>query len=150
MLMQLCRDHKSVPEHLSVLKQRSLPVGQDDFMAVAKDYNEIFVLVDALDECNRENRPNILGFLNDILHSHSKAHVCVMSRPENDITRALERDDTFVIRLQEHDLKPDIETYVKDEVTALREGRNGVQLFLKREELVSEIIQTLSEQAAGM
>ena len=149
-LKQLCRDHKFVPGHLSTLKQRALSVGQEDFVTVAKEYHEVFLIVDALDECSPENRPDILGFLHEIEQNLHNAHICVMSRPENDITRSLKRYDTLIIRLQTSDLARDIEVYVKDEVRDLRAGRDGVQLFMKSEQLASDVIQALTKQASGM
>lgn len=151
MLKQLCRTRKFTPEHLLEAKQNSLPVGSvEDLLAVAGRYSELFVVVDALGECTKDNLPEIIGVFVEMLRSLPLVKVFVTSRPETDITRFMEDAGTPTLKVDASFMGPDIEKFVTDEVRDLRLGRNGVTLCIKSDDLAEEIVRTLTERANGM
>jgi hypothetical protein len=151
MLKQLCRTLKLSPEHLLEAKRKALPVGSvEDLEAVAGKYRELFVVVDALDECIEDNRPEIISVFREMLLSLPLVKVFVTSRPETDITRFMEDAGTPTLKVDASFMGPDIEKFVTDEVRDLRLGRNGVRLYIKSDALAEEVIRTLTEKADGM
>jgi hypothetical protein len=151
MLKQLCRTCKMSPEHLLEAKRKALPVGGvEDLKAVAGMYREIFVVVDALDECKNDNRPEIIGVFREILQTLPLVKVFVTSRPEPDISRFMEDAGTPTLKVDASFMGPDIEKFVTDEVRDLRLGRNSVRLYIKSDDLAEEVVRTLTEKADGM
>ena len=151
MLKQLCRTLKLSPEHLLEAKRKVLPVGSiEDLKAVAGAYRELFIVVDALDECKEFNRPEIISVFRELLQSLSLVKVFVTSRPEPDIIRFMEDAGTPTLKVDASLMGPDIERFVTEEVRDLRLGRNGVRLYIKSDDLVEEAVRTLTENANGM
>lgn len=151
LLKQLVRVSTTLPDHLVLAKQKSLPIGSvEDFLVVAEAFSEIFIVVDALDECVSSNRPGMLGFLREITKRLPLAKIYVTSRPEIDISREMEVGGTPTLKIDISLTAPDIEKYVSDEVHDLRRGRNGVQLCVRSDELADDIIHTLTAKAYGM
>jgi hypothetical protein len=151
MLKQLCRTLKLSPEHLLEAKRKVLPVGSiEDLKAVAGAYRELFIVVDALDECKEFNRPEIISVFRELLQSLPLVKVFVTSRPEPDIIRFMEDAGTPTLKVDASLMGPDIERFVTEEVRDLRLGRNGVRLYIKSDDLVEEVVRTLTENANGM
>lgn len=151
LLKQLCRVCHTMPEHLVLAKQRSLPVGSlEDFIKVAESFKELFLVVDALDECASSNRPDVIGFIQEVTKRLPHAKFYVTSRPEIDIARVMESSGTPTLEIDVSSVAPDIEKYVSDEVHDLRLGRNGVQLCVSSDELAAEIVHSLTTKAYGM
>ncbi|KAM0723401.1 hypothetical protein Q7P37_000387 [Cladosporium fusiforme] len=151
LLKQLCRSLKMLPDHLVLAKQKSLPVGStEDFIAVAETLGEVFIVVDALDECTSKNRPDMLAFLREITKRVPLAKIYVTSRPEIDIARDMEISGTPTLSIDVSSVAPDIEKYVSDEVQDLRRGRHGVQLCVLSDDLADDIVRTLTAKAHGM
>ena len=122
----------------------------EDLKAVAGKYRELFVVVDALDECIEDNRPEIVSVFREMLLSLPLVKVFVTSRPETDITRFMEDAGTPTLKVDASFMGPDIEKFVTDEVRDLRLGRNGVRLYIKSDALAEEVVHTLTEKADGM
>jgi hypothetical protein len=151
MLKQLCRTRQFTPEHLLEAKRKALPVGNvEDLKAIAGTYRELFVVVDALDECPEDNRPEIIGVFREILQSLPLVKVFVTSRPEPDISRFMEDAGIPTLKVDASFMAPDIEKFVTDEVRDLRLGRNSVRLYIKSDDLAEEVVRTLTEKADGM
>jgi hypothetical protein len=151
MLKQLCRTLKLSPEHLLDAKRKALPVGSaEDLKAVAGTYREVFVVVDALDECKEDDRPEIISVFREILQFLPVVKVFVTSRPEPDISRFMEDAGTPTLKVDASFMAPDIKKFVADEVRDLRLGRDGVHLYIKSDDLAEEVVRTLTERADGM
>jgi hypothetical protein len=151
MLKQLCRTRQFAPEHLLEAKRKALPVGSvEDLKAVAGTYRELYVVLDALDECTRENRAEIIGTFREILQFLPVVKVFVTSRPEPDISEFMENAGTPTLQVNASSMAPDIKKFVMDEVRDLRLGRNGVCLYVKSDDLAEEVVRTLTDMADGM
>ncbi|KAB8256694.1 hypothetical protein BDV32DRAFT_153089 [Aspergillus pseudonomiae] len=89
----------------------------DDVLSKAP--GEMFLVLDALDECpersGRNERKVLLSLLAGLNASHkNKLHILATSRPEQDIRATLERFPTVDLEAQ---LSEDVETFVRTEVS---------------------------------
>jgi len=114
------------------------------------NFKELYVVVDALDECPQSERPHIISFITETIKAFRCAKIFVTSRRELDIIRAFEENHTPTIQIQAENVAGDIETFVRSEVQKLRKGYHGRKLYLTSDVLEARVIQTLTEKAAGM
>jgi hypothetical protein len=155
-LKQLCRHSATVPIELLNFKQDArLPSLADieQFLiklpAVMK-LKEIFIIVDALDECHEKDRPTIIRLLAEIIKRIPCAKVFVTSRRESDIERAFAESKTPTIQIQAENVEADIRSFVESEIRKLRQGYYGKKLFLSNDLLENQIISSLTGKAEGM
>jgi hypothetical protein len=114
-------------------------------------HGPIYVIIDALDECPDTSgtpspREEVLEFIDDLVALNlPNVHLCVASRPEVDIRKALTPLKPLEISLHDEDgQKNDIVEYIKSVVYSDRKMRSW------REEDKQLVIDTLSEKADGM
>lgn len=86
---------------------------------LSKTPGEIFLVLDALDECperlGRNEREVLLSLLARLIESHKdKLHILATSRPEQDIQAKLGRFPTVDLEAK---LAEDVETFVRTEVS---------------------------------
>lgn len=123
---------------------------QDLFISLATSFGEVFLVIDALDECPRDKRHHIIGFFLKVIESIYCAKVFVTSRKESDISDVFEREETPIIKIEARNVTEDIRLYVNAEVKRLRDGYNGKRLYLESDVLEEKIIRMLAESAEGM
>jgi hypothetical protein len=113
----------------------------------------VYIIVDAIDECPDNTgtpspREKVLKFFEDLVRSrHSNLHVCLTSRPEQDIQTILNPLATGSRRVslhQEDGQREDITSYVRDFVYKDRAMRRW------KEEDKELVISTLADRADGM
>ena len=111
----------------------------------------VYIIIDALDECPNTSgmpspREQVLDLLKELVElSLPNLHLCVTSRPEIDIQRALEPLTSRRVSLHEESgQKKDIDDYVTSVV------RSDPKMQRWRDEDKHLVIQTLSERADGM
>jgi hypothetical protein len=121
----------------------------DLFVSLAKSFEEVFVVLDALDECPEHERHRIIGFVNKVVAELQCAKIFITSRRETDIVEAFEGKITTV-QIEAKNVAADIALYVHDEVAKLREGWNGKRLYLTSDRLQRKIIDILVSKAGGM
>lgn len=106
-------------------------------------FGSVYVVVDGVDECD-DNTSDVVGLLVALADSVPSASVCVLSRDEPEIRRAL--DDSFVhvgIEAQNHD----VHLFVAAEIdTRIRTKK----LRLRNMSLKDEILHTLVQEHGGM
>lgn len=153
-MKQLCRRKENMPPGFLRIKEDSLDpstIGnKDSFLSLARDFEEIFLIIDALDECVKEKRHRFLAFITIIAESLPNVKIFVTSRREQDISEVFERLSTPTIQIEASSIAADISNYVSNEVQQLREGRSGKKLYLKSDVLEKKIVETLTEKANGM
>ena len=110
----------------------------------------IYILVDGLDECpnppgTRSSRGKVLELIKELVDLQlPNVHLCVASRPEIDIQKALESLSPVQICLHdEHGQEADIVTYI----TSVVNSKNVPDWTEEDENLV---VKTLSRKANGM
>ena len=112
---------------------------------------EIYIVVDALDECPNSSgyptpREEVLRIVQDLVGLRlSHVHFCILSRPEVDIGKALEDLASHKVPLHEQSgQKQDIFDYIKSVVYSDPKMRQW------RDEDKQLVINTLAEKAGGM
>ncbi|ERF68561.1 hypothetical protein EPUS_04659 [Endocarpon pusillum Z07020] len=157
LIKQICRQNYRVPEGFLNVKRDALAPSQlgnvDSFLKAVEHYqlNEVFLVIDALDECPKVQRPAILKCLRDIV-SCGTGHVKVFvtSRPEMDIEEAFKQMTIECIRIKARSVQSDINLYATEETRRLRQGSDGRKLNLNDPALEDQIIKTLTTKAEGM
>jgi hypothetical protein len=74
---------------------------------------EVYLVIDALDECSRSDRSNLLAFINS-LASCKQLRLFMTSRREPDISAGLAPMDLDTIDLLESHVDPDIVVYIRN------------------------------------
>jgi len=116
-IKQLCRRRGSVPEQLLDSfhlhsRNDTRPKFQDyveQFDIIIRSFTQVFVIIDALDECKEESRRLILDLIWDAKRKFPCIKFFVTSRPEEEITSFFAELRVSVIRVE---AKKDIETYL--------------------------------------
>lgn len=143
-----------MPLAFLIAKQNSDPPSklgnQSSFLTIAQDFTEVFLLIDGLDECPEDKRPNVLGFLKFLVENLPYFKIFVTSRREKDLVRAFEELKAPKIEIEAKSVAADITKYVADEVKQLRQGYDGKKLYVKSITLEQKIIDTLTTKADGM
>jgi hypothetical protein len=156
LLKQLCRQSTTEPPELLYFKEKALPPSLPDIeqflikLPATMKLDEVFIVIDALDECSEKSRPTIIRLLDEIMKGLPCAKVFITSRKEGDIERAFARSNTPTIQIQAKNVEADIRSFVESKVRELRQCHYGKQLFLRSDVLEARVISTLIEKAEGM
>lgn len=140
------------PEMVSLFDDSvSLDAGSAErlFTAILSRLGQVFVVVDALDECSEEERKSIVMIFIRLLKSNTRCHLKVFltSRPGSDLSNMLENNPSY--QIDANDTSKDITPFVAAALDwqimnrALLGGH--VSLALRK-----ELIDTISVQADGM
>ncbi len=120
-------------------------------MLTLPDQPPVYLIIDALDECPDTSglpspREQVLDLVKGLVeHSSPNLRLCVTSRPEIDIRRALEPLTSLRVSLHEQSgQKQDIVNYVTSVV------QSDAKMRRWRDEDKNLVIETLSERADGM
>jgi hypothetical protein len=113
---------------------------------------EVWIVLDALDECRTRKGPpteGLLSWISYLLSSEQRnVHLLVTSRPEQDINSKVSEfacnDD--IVRIRSDLITNDINAYVR---TRVRQSE-GLKRWRSRPEVQGEIENRLMEQANGM
>jgi hypothetical protein len=123
------------------------------FMQMVNQAKEVYVVLDALDECTTRKGSSSTGLLSWLetlpQQKEGNLHLLVTSRPEHDIKTILSTVATSeedIIPIQSDLVNEDIRSYVQ---TRVREG-NGLKRWEKRPEVWEEIETKLMKKANGM
>jgi hypothetical protein len=155
-LKQLCRRKAQLPRNLLQTKHDALPsslVGtQESFRSLIEDLRQVYVVIDALDECPEQERGDILAFITGIVTAPVRCHVKVFvtSRNEMDIAKAFGDRHIPTIQIQTENVNADIETFVRIQVEKLQAGEHGKTLYVTNDVLEEKIVRTLAKKAEGM
>lgn len=130
-------------------RQPSLDTLCKTFHQMAQCAGELWVVLDALDECIMDqHRRELLNWIQDCHAGSSNIHLLVTSRPEQDIQSAVAKWASVdsIIPLQSELVQKDISSYVYHEV------RKGTRLERWRgwADVQQEIEDTLTKKANGM
>ena len=122
------------------------------FLRMIEQVKEVWLILDALDECRTRKGPStegLLSWIREILNSEQRnVHLLVTSRPVQDIESKIMEfahiDD--VVPIQSSLITNDIRAYVR---TRVRED-NGLKRWRSQPEVQNEIETRLMEKADGM
>jgi hypothetical protein len=123
------------------------------FLQMISQAQEIYIVLDALDECRTRKGPLSEGLLTWIESlqdlKQRNVHLLVTSRPEHDIEsvlRKLAQSDEDIVPIQSDLIEDDIRSYVH---TRVRTG-DRLKRWRSRPDVLDEIQRVLMEKAQGM
>ena len=145
-LFKVCRDGSEQPSEAALTQCLGAMIDLSDQIP-------IYLIFDALDECPNDSgtpsaREKVLNFVQDLLRAnHPNLSVCITSRPEQDISAALNPLTPLSNRVSLHDeggQRQDIDSYIRSFV------QTDASMRRWRAEDRELVINVLSERAAGM
>ena len=151
LVVQLSKQSMNTPEVLSTIYSRCQEGQQqpttDDLVLtlqhMLRDFHEIFIILDALDECTE--REELLGLVEKIVDwKLEKLHVLATSRRENDIEETLTPLITGQICIQSALVNADICVHIRERL------QNDRKLRKLPKDVRIEIEKTLIDGANGM
>jgi hypothetical protein len=123
------------------------------FLQMMNQAEEIYIMLDALDECHTRKGPHsegLLAWIQSLLHLEQRnVHLLVTSRPEHDIELALRKlaqSDEDIVPIQSNLIKDDIRSYVHTRVNT----GDGLKRWRSRPDVLDEVQRVLMENAQGM
>ncbi|KAF3917219.1 hypothetical protein ABW20_dc0108227 [Dactylellina cionopaga] len=121
----------------------------ETFLQMVTQVKEVWLVLDALDECRKEERRDLVRWMEKVLKSEQgNVHLLVTSRQESDIETGImkfaHKNDIIPIRerLVANDIRAYIHTRVKKDT--------GFKRWRSRPEVQSEIEEKLAQKANGM
>lgn len=137
--------------HYESHSQPSLQELQGVFLAIVQQFNCVFLVLDALDECTLDQRAQLCQFFAGIVDlsdmGHGLVKLFVASRKELDIERAFIRKSFPTMEVEAKKVDCDIELYVKAQIEQrLQDG----SLTLNNVLLKDKIFTALTTNAGGM
>lgn len=150
-IKQLCYKKAILPDRIIQLfrdysgqaKPRTEDLFKDMFQSITEEYDTVYIIIDALDECPRRTkdtlgqRGRIIDFIIDSVRSNPRVKFLVASRDEKDIRCAFQEFDGTV-ELEAKYVQADIKKYVKYVVNKEPDLRK------LRKSMKEKIIQTLT------
>ena len=154
-MKQLCSKRDAIPDVLAKVKREAgdptVVANADAFSKVVDVYQQVFVVIDGLDEGLEDQRSPILDFIVEVMSIPSSCvKFFIISRREHDISNYFNGLNTPVIELETGKVTPDIKKFVYDEATRLRNASYGSKLHVNSDDLFNEIVQTLTRKSDGM
>ena len=156
LIKQLCQRKDSVPDNLLHImhdaRSSSLLGTQECFLSLAESFSEVFIVLDALDECPEQKRQDILSFITGVVTTPGACRIRVFatSRREMDITEAFVKNHVPTMQILAENVAADIKTFARNKVEELQSGQHGKTLYVTSVVLKEKIIETLAARAEGM
>jgi hypothetical protein len=115
-------------------------------VSITKQFSKVFIFIDGLDECGKDEQSTILSTVHQLSRSHSPlVKILITSREESAISASLRGFSRLQISPEK--ISHDISSFVKETVKSnIRSGA----LIIQDPSLESDIISTLIDGAQGM
>lgn len=159
LISQLYYERPQTQKHVDLLWSsckdgRTQPSTQDltsTFGKMIEDTGDIWIILDALDECSTRDKhpgPGLLIWLRDLYFRQKGLHLLVTSRPEEDVRSVISSfaKEAFIIRLQEDLIADDMFNFIHEQVA----NGEDFQRWHDHPEVQEEIESTLREKSNGM
>ena len=157
-IKQLCRRMSPFPPELNKAYERHYQCHsqphfqelQDIFLATVQQFDSVFLVLDALDECTLDQWKELCEFFARIVELSNGTHhvkLFVASRKELDIERAFLRKSFPTIEVEARKVDSDIELYVQAQIEKLLQDGS---LTLNNIMLKEKILTALTTNAGGM
>ncbi|KAF4534640.1 uncharacterized protein LTHEOB_12918 [Lasiodiplodia theobromae] len=159
LIIQLCGKSNGVQKHVDSLysscengtMQPSIDSLCKTFHKMVQEAGEVWIILDALDECQTRkghSAEGLLSWMESIRSSQqTNVHILATSRPEQDIKSAIEKwNRKQVISIQSDLVANDIDAYIH---TRVRQ-HTGLSRWQKKPDVQKLIEVTLSNKADGM
>lgn len=116
--------------------------------AALSRFEQTFIVVDALDECSKEERKLLVSFMTGLIRSNPLGiKILLTSRPGSDLQHLLKGSSKFLINA--NDTTKDIRPYVAAVLTE-HIGNCAILDGMVKPELQQRLIDTISDQAHGL
>ncbi|KAK6540191.1 hypothetical protein TWF694_009010 [Orbilia ellipsospora] len=159
LINQLYCKSKAASQYLDILycrcedgqQQPTLELLRDTFLLMLEEAQQVWLVVDALDECSSRKAHStidLMSWINQVLESeHRNLHLLVTSRPENDIESVIMgfAGTENIINIRQH-LVDDIGAYIRARVR----NSKGFERWRSLPEVQDEIEVSLMGKADGM
>ena len=137
-IKQLCRRMQNLPvaldetyeKHFRNCSQPNNNELQSAFLAIVRQFNSVFLVLDALDECTLDQRIGLYEFFSGVVGcsvtsaGQGIVKLFVTSRKGSDIERAFHQQSFPTIKIEAAKVDSDIEIYVKAQIEQrLQDGR---------------------------
>ena len=151
MIVQLSMQSTNTPEALNTIYSRCQEGQQQPTVAdlvltlqhMLKDFHQMFIVLDALDECTE--REGLLRLIKEIVDwKLEKLHILATSRREKDIEEALKPLITGQICIRSALVNSDIQIHIRERL------QNDTKLRMWPEKVKIEIEAMLMDKAHGM
>jgi len=122
------------------------------FLHMIEPAKEVWIVLDALDECRTRGGPpteGLLSWMRGLLNSEQRnVHLLITSRPEQDIKSGVSKlaHDCDIVPIQSDLIADDIRGYIRKRVTE----DEGLERWISQPDVQKEIEITLMERANGM
>ncbi|PLB45998.1 hypothetical protein P170DRAFT_467173 [Aspergillus steynii IBT 23096] len=130
----------------------SFATWRDILINMLKDTGRVFLVIDALDECEKTTRAQLVKFLNDELWNKelSRVKCLITSRPLSEIPESTSETavrNHSLLRLDDEDLSPSIDKYIEEKMRRLQKDKdvNGQE----QKEVVQSIVGRLRDRASN-
>ena len=139
-------------EHYKNHSQPGLQELQNIFLAIVQEFDSVFFVLDALDECTLAQRADLCKFFAGMVELRTGASsglvkLFVASRKATDIERAFLRKSFPAIEVEATKVGSDIELYVKAQI---EQQLDDGSLTLNNIMLKAKILTALTTNAGGM
>ena len=144
--------HTVYEQHYNNHSQPGSKTLQDMFLATVQQFNSVFLVLDALDECSLDQRTDLCEFFTSMVElttgtGHGLIKLFVASRKELDIERAFLRRSFPTIEVEAKKVDSDIQLYVQAQIEKLLHDGS---LNLNNIMLKDKILTALTTNAGGM
>lgn len=144
LISQLLGQGGKMPDDFT-LETQSLRNLQDAFLSVVSGFSHVYIIIDALDECNAAQMPKLLAWIKDISRwDGNKLHILLSSRQEREIEDCLLSisllDPVYFAAHQPH-IDGDIGKFVDRQISDMPDWDEDTRRLVKK---------TLMKRAGGM
>lgn len=138
LIKQLCRGKKVLPDHLKRFHEsysRNVEIPsyeklQAQFIELSKTFDQVFFVVDAMDEC--EDRANFLPLITTLAKETScRLKVFVTSRREKDIEASFTSQSFCTVEIEATKVDADIATFVQFQIETRKDSTCAISQKLK-------------------
>ena len=117
---------------------------RDLLLQLVQIYPQTTLVLDALDECHKETRAQLVDVLDTlVIQSPKPVKIFISSRPDGDIKYRFERGPNVAIKATDN--RDDIAKFVDDKLNGRELWQNSIDPDLKK-----EICETLVDKSEGM
>jgi len=150
LLLQLCQQHPRVSELMAsspIQQLPDLPLTLDllveELSRLLGHFNEVFVVVDAIDEYRSDQR-NVLRLLETILHSKlGNVHLLISCRPHSVDCGSVRTANEYTISVSGPAVSQDIEIFIRHALDRSRFfGRSTASTQTERDELSRQLVES--------
>ena len=151
----MSQDQRSIQQDIVTLYEQKVISGfasekityeqaEELLTTLAQPYSRITLILDALDECHKETRIDLIETFGRLIKEVPKMKVLVSSRYDSDIKHQLEKEANLGIGATENE--EDIRKFV---VTTIAQDQQRRRIPIS-EELRAQIVQVLDDKSNGM